>query len=140
MSKESKVKNKIYDILGSEVITLLNEEKQAGVYEVNFDGGGLTSGIYFYRLQAGNFVETKTMILLKWVPSKAWTILVGETEICPDKSGLTRGQGKQGFKQLHPCPTLQLHSCQYELSNQQKYNNILEKDYGKQYPVQTKFY
>ena len=65
LPQESKVIIKIYDILGSEVITLLNEEKQAGVYEVNFDGGGLTSGIYFYRLQAGNFVETKTMILLK---------------------------------------------------------------------------
>ncbi|MCH7516212.1 MAG: T9SS type A sorting domain-containing protein, partial [Bacteroidetes bacterium] len=65
LPQESKVIIKLYDILGAEVITLLNEKKEAGVYEVNFDGGGLTSGIYFYRFQAGNFVETKMMILLK---------------------------------------------------------------------------
>lgn len=56
---------KIYDVLGKEIATLVNEEKQTGSYEVEFDGSGLMSGIYFYRLQAESFVETKKMILLK---------------------------------------------------------------------------
>lgn len=56
---------KVYDILGNEVTTLIDEEKPAGVYTVNFDAGSLSSGIYFYQLQAGSFVETKKMILLK---------------------------------------------------------------------------
>ena len=65
---------KVFDILGNEVATLVNEEKQAGSYEVEFSTGShsglsgireLTSGIYFYRLQAGNFIQTKKMILLK---------------------------------------------------------------------------
>jgi Secretion system C-terminal sorting domain len=56
---------KIYDVLGDEVITLVNEEKPAGEYEVEFDGRNLTSGIYFYTLKAGSYVETKKMILLK---------------------------------------------------------------------------
>jgi PKD repeat protein len=57
---------KIYDILGNEVATLVNEYRNAGNYEVNFSAnGGLPSGIYFYRLQAGSFVTTKKMVLLK---------------------------------------------------------------------------
>ena len=56
---------KIYDVLGSEIITLVNEEKPIGSYEIEFDATGLSSGIYFYKLQAGSFVETKKMILLK---------------------------------------------------------------------------
>jgi photosystem II stability/assembly factor-like uncharacterized protein len=56
---------KIYDVLGNEVETLVNEEKPAGVYEVEFDGSNLSSGIYFYQLKAGNFVETRKMILLR---------------------------------------------------------------------------
>ena len=56
---------KVYDILGREVATLINEEKLAGSYEVQFIGNGLTSGIYFYQLKAGNYSETKKMILLK---------------------------------------------------------------------------
>lgn len=55
----------VYDVLGTEVATIVSEEKPAGSYEVNFDASGLTSGIYFYRLQVGNFVETKKMTLLK---------------------------------------------------------------------------
>jgi len=57
----------VYDVLGNEVATLVNEEKPAGNYEINFSatGGGLSSGIYFYQLQSGNFVETKKMILLR---------------------------------------------------------------------------
>ncbi|MDP2302617.1 MAG: T9SS type A sorting domain-containing protein, partial [Ignavibacteria bacterium] len=56
---------KVYDVLGNEVATLVNEEKPAGVYEVNFDASKLSSGIYLYKLQAGSFVETRKMILIK---------------------------------------------------------------------------
>jgi len=63
--KTSLVTIKVYDILGKEVTTLVNEEKSPGNYEVEFNGKSLASGIYFYRLQAGGFVETKKMILLK---------------------------------------------------------------------------
>jgi hypothetical protein len=52
-------------MLGREVATLVNEEKQPGEYEVQFDASGLTTGIYFYRLTTGSFVETKKMILLR---------------------------------------------------------------------------
>jgi len=62
----------VYDVLGNKVATLVNEQKPAGTYEVEFNTAShsgnvrnLTSGIYFYQLQAGSFVETKKMILLK---------------------------------------------------------------------------
>jgi Secretion system C-terminal sorting domain len=61
----SRVQLKVYDILGNEIATLVNEEKPAGSYEVNFNASQLSSGIYFYKLQAGSFVETKKMMLLK---------------------------------------------------------------------------
>ncbi len=56
---------KIYDVLGNEIATLVNEEKPTGSYEVKFNGKQLTSGIYFYTLRAGSSVETKKMILVK---------------------------------------------------------------------------
>jgi hypothetical protein len=56
---------KIYDILGKEVATLVNEILQAGTYEVKFDGSTLNSGVYFYKLQTGDFVDVKKMILIK---------------------------------------------------------------------------
>jgi len=62
---------KVYDLLGREITTLVNEEKPAGEYEVEFNAanllpnGSLTSGIYFYQLRAGEYVETKKMILLR---------------------------------------------------------------------------
>jgi YD repeat-containing protein len=62
---ESQVILKIYDILGREIATLVNEEKPAGGYEAQFDGSGLASGIYFYELEAGNYSSVKKMILLK---------------------------------------------------------------------------
>jgi len=62
---QSYVTIKVYDILGNEVQILVNEEKSAGSYEVTFDAPALSSGIYFYKLKAGNFFETKKMILLK---------------------------------------------------------------------------
>ena len=55
----------IYDILGREVKTLLNKPLQPGEYKVNFDGAGLPSGVYFYTLHSGSFVETRKMMLLK---------------------------------------------------------------------------
>ncbi|RPI72066.1 MAG: T9SS C-terminal target domain-containing protein, partial [Ignavibacteriales bacterium] len=56
---------KVYDPLGNEIATLVNEEKPAGTYEVEFDASELSSGTYFYILQAGEFTETKKLILLK---------------------------------------------------------------------------
>jgi Secretion system C-terminal sorting domain len=56
---------KVYDILGREVVTLVNEEKPAGNYEVEFDGSGLGSGTYFYQLKTDNYIETKKMQLMK---------------------------------------------------------------------------
>jgi len=56
---------KIYDVLGNEVATLVNEEKPAGNYSVEFNASQLASGIYFYRLTVGSFVQTRKMILLK---------------------------------------------------------------------------
>ncbi|MEE9449931.1 MAG: FG-GAP-like repeat-containing protein, partial [Ignavibacteriaceae bacterium] len=56
---------KVFDVLGSEVATLVNEEKPAGSYEVEYNTIELPSGIYFYSLQAGEFVETKKMVLLR---------------------------------------------------------------------------
>ena len=56
---------KVYDALGNEIATLVNEEKPAGEYEVEFNAADLTSGIYFYQLRAGNFTGIKKMIILK---------------------------------------------------------------------------
>ncbi len=60
------VKLIVYDILGREVATLLNEKLQPGIHEVNFNAGSLPSGIYFSKLEAGNeYVSIKKMLLLK---------------------------------------------------------------------------
>ena len=56
---------KIFDILGREIATLVNEEKSAGIYVINFDSSIIPSGIYFYQIQSGNFIETKKMVLSK---------------------------------------------------------------------------
>ena len=56
---------KVYDVLGKEIATLVNEEKSAGNHEVNFNAAQITSGVYLYRLQAKNYVETKKMIVIK---------------------------------------------------------------------------
>ena len=55
----------VYDLLGREVTTLVNEEMKPGNYERVFDGSGLTSGVYFYRLQSGGFTQTKKLVLAK---------------------------------------------------------------------------
>ena len=59
------VKLIIYDITGREIQTLINEKLNPGTYEVTFDGSNLPSGVYFYQLRAGDFVNTKKLILLK---------------------------------------------------------------------------
>jgi hypothetical protein len=56
---------KIYDILGKEIATLVNEQKPAGNFEVEFNAANLPSGIYFYRLNAGSYIESKKMVLVK---------------------------------------------------------------------------
>ena len=61
----SDLKLVVYDILGKEITTLVNEQLQPGTYEVTFDGSNYPSGIYFYKLIAGNFIETKKMLLIK---------------------------------------------------------------------------
>lgn len=56
---------KVYDVLGREIATLVNETKAPGNYEIKFNGAGLASGIYFYRIQAGSFSAIRKMILMK---------------------------------------------------------------------------
>jgi hypothetical protein len=64
-NRERLIALKVYDVLGNEIETLVNEEQPAGEYEVEFDGTGLPSGIYFYQLRTGNYIETKKMVLIK---------------------------------------------------------------------------
>ena len=65
LPKSSEVTLSVYDVLGREVAVLVNEGRNAGVHEVKFDGSGFASGVYFYRLRAGDFVQTKRFVLLK---------------------------------------------------------------------------
>ncbi|HMS33678.1 MAG TPA: S8 family serine peptidase [Ignavibacteria bacterium] len=65
ISKLGFVSLKVYDVLGKEVMTLVNEIKPAGRYKIDFNGSNLSSGMYFYKLEAGNFTETKRMLLIK---------------------------------------------------------------------------
>lgn len=65
LAEQSQVTLKVYNILGNEIVTLVNDVKGAGVHEVSFDGSGLASGVYFYTLQTGKFTQTHKMILLK---------------------------------------------------------------------------
>ena len=63
--QRSNVVLKVFDILGNEITTLVNEEKDQGVYTITFDANSLASGLYLYRIQADSFIDTKKMILLK---------------------------------------------------------------------------
>ncbi len=65
LPKAGNVTIRVYDILGNEVATLVNGEKPAGVYETKFNASNLSSGLYIYQLKAGNFMQTKKMMLLK---------------------------------------------------------------------------
>ncbi len=66
----SHVQINVYNVLGQKVTTLVNEDREAGTYVVSWDGtsnggGKVSSGIYFYKMEAGDFVQTKKMALLK---------------------------------------------------------------------------
>jgi hypothetical protein len=63
--QSSNVVIKVFDILGNEIESLVDEEKSLGTYELTWYAEQLPSGIYFYRIQAGSFVETKKMLLMK---------------------------------------------------------------------------
>lgn len=65
LPQASEVKLGVYDMLGREVSLLVNERKNAGVHEVKFDGTGLSSGVYFYQLRAGDFVGTRKLLLVR---------------------------------------------------------------------------
>jgi len=56
---------KIFDVLGNEVVTLVQEEKSAGEYDLTWETENLTSGIYYYRITAGDFIQTRKMVFLK---------------------------------------------------------------------------
>jgi hypothetical protein len=64
LPRSSMVELSVCDILGREVSVLVNERRDAGVHEVKFDAAGLSSGVYFYRLKAGEFVQTKKLLLV----------------------------------------------------------------------------
>jgi 5-hydroxyisourate hydrolase-like protein (transthyretin family) len=62
---DAKVTLKVFDILGSELVTLVNEEQEAGYKEIQFNGNNIASGMYIYRLQASNYISTKKMMVVK---------------------------------------------------------------------------
>ncbi len=63
--QQGNVTLKVYDVLGNEIASLVNEERPAGNYEVDFNASSLSSGVYLYKLQSGTFVESKKMIVLR---------------------------------------------------------------------------
>jgi hypothetical protein len=65
LPRASHVNLTVYDVLGRELSRLVNERMDAGYHDVKFDGSALASGVYFYRLQAGSYVQTKKLMLLR---------------------------------------------------------------------------
>ena len=65
LPKANHVKLELYNALGERIETLVDETRQAGYYSEHFDATGLASGLYFYRLQSGDFIDTKKLLLLK---------------------------------------------------------------------------
>jgi hypothetical protein len=65
LPKSSEVTLRVYDILGREVSVLVNERRDAGYHEVKFDGSGLSSGVYFYRIEAGSVVQARRLVFLR---------------------------------------------------------------------------
>ena len=56
---------KVFDVLGKEVATLVNEKQSPGTYEITFDGSSVSSGVYYYKLSADKFTDTKRMVIIK---------------------------------------------------------------------------
>ena len=65
LPRSSDVRLSVYDMLGREVAVLVHERMGAGIHTVKFDASNLPSGVYFYRLQAGSYVETRKLLLLR---------------------------------------------------------------------------
>lgn len=65
VNESSQVKIVVFNSIGEEIRILLNEQKEPGVYEVEFNAASLSSGVYFYQIQAGSFIQTRKMMLLK---------------------------------------------------------------------------
>lgn len=65
VGKESFVSLRVYNILGQEVATLVNAQTNPGTYQVTFDASRLATGVYLYKIQAGDFVQTKKMVIVK---------------------------------------------------------------------------
>lgn len=65
VSQTLRIQIKVYDVLGNEITTLIDEEKPAGSYEITWNALNLPSGVYFYQLKAGGFIETKKMVFIK---------------------------------------------------------------------------
>ncbi|MEO8664742.1 MAG: DUF4394 domain-containing protein [Ignavibacteria bacterium] len=65
LPKQTQITLKVYDILGKEIATLVNEVKPAGTYDVNFNASSFSSGVYFYKIEADNFTDIKRMMLIK---------------------------------------------------------------------------
>jgi hypothetical protein len=61
----SQVTLSVFNILGQQVATPVNGSQEAGIHDVQFDGGGLASGVYFYRIHAGDFVQTKRLLVIR---------------------------------------------------------------------------
>ena len=65
LPKSGNVKLVLYDLLGREVRTLVNEFKKAGIYDIEFNASELSSGVYFYKIESGDFADVKKMVLMK---------------------------------------------------------------------------
>ncbi len=65
LAEHGSITIKVYNLIGKEMATLVNEEKPAGNYSVKFDASSLSSGVYFYTMKSGNFTQTRKFILMK---------------------------------------------------------------------------
>jgi hypothetical protein len=59
------VQLKVFDVIGCEIVTLVNDELEAGNYDITFSAGGISSGVYIYQLKAGTYLESKKMMLIR---------------------------------------------------------------------------
>lgn len=104
----SRVTLKVYSTLGQEVATVMNETKPAGVHTVEFDAAELSSGVCFYRLEAGNFVETREMALVRQC------IVLNFIE-----EGRSRIADAREISDSRVCTARSIHDCQSTIHNRQ---------------------